>query len=219
MAAMKIPRHVRFFTALAIGAAAFALGGSLGPWSFTTWSQRTVLAGDVFFAAYLCQTAVFVARLDAEALRRHAEADDEGLPLIVLITVSAVVISVGSIMLLRQEAGRMSATSQLLTIAGVALGWLTLHTVGAFHYASLFYRWRARNKGDGGLEFPGKLTSPDIWDFLYFALVIGMTAQVSDVVVTGRIMRRNVLGHSVIAFAYNTAILALAVSVVASGPG
>ena len=51
-----------------------------------------------------------------------------------------------------------------------------------------------------------------IWDFLYFSFTIGMTAQVSDVVVTAGGLRRVVLLHSIGAFFYNTVILALAVN-------
>ncbi|MFD1809390.1 DUF1345 domain-containing protein [Gemmobacter lanyuensis] len=49
-------------------------------------------------------------------------------------------------------------------------------------------------------------------DFLYFSFTIGMTAQVSDVVVERPGLRRLVLAHGVVSFFYNTVILALAVN-------
>ena len=57
-----------------------------------------------------------------------------------------------------------------------------------------------------------RTTAPEPWDFLYFAFVIGMTAQTSDVTIATPRMRRVVLAHSVAAFFYNTVILALAVN-------
>ena len=60
----------------------------------------------------------------------------------------------------------------------------------------------------GGLGFPGK-EAPDYWDFLYFAFVIGMTEQVSDVAVRSRLMRRTVLAHGLLSFVFNFALLAL----------
>jgi uncharacterized membrane protein len=57
---------------------------------------------------------------------------------------------------------------------------------------------------------------PGIWDFLYFSFTVGMTAQVSDTVVTSGSVRRMVLGHAVLSFFYNTVILALAVNAAAS---
>ena len=63
----------------------------------------------------------------------------------------------------------------------------------------------------GGLDFPGG--PPAEMDFAYFAFTLGMTFQTSDVTIVSAEMRRVALGHAVIAFAFNTVILALAVSV------
>ena len=69
------------------------------------------------------------------------------------------------------------------------------------------------------LGVPGSLTftggPPDDADFAYFAFGIGMTFQVPDVKVTCREMRRSVLFHQIISFAYNTTILALIINLVA----
>ncbi|MGA8576189.1 MAG: DUF1345 domain-containing protein [Candidatus Cybelea sp.] len=96
----------------------------------------------------------------------------------------------------------------------VALGWMLIHTVFSFRYAHLYYRDHDRDKeSDRGLMFPGK-DEPDYMDLAYFSFVIGMTFQVSDVQITSKGIRRFVLGHALISFAYNTAILALVVNVV-----
>ncbi len=93
-----------------------------------------------------------------------------------------------------------------MALVSLPLGWATIHTLVAFHYAFLHYR----TKGEG-FAFPGK-GAPDAWDFLYASFTIGMTAQVSDVEVTTRPLRRAVLVHGVASFFYNTGILALAVN-------
>jgi uncharacterized membrane protein len=64
------------------------------------------------------------------------------------------------------------------------------------HYAHEFYD----QSGVGGLAFPSGAEEPDYWDFVYFALVIGMTSQVSDVGIT----------------TFNAALLALTVNIAAS---
>ena len=51
-----------------------------------------------------------------------------------------------------------------------------------------------------------------MWDFLYFSVVLGMTAQTSDVQIEGRRMRRTSLVHSIVSFFYNTVIVALSVN-------
>ncbi|HZU88183.1 MAG TPA: DUF1345 domain-containing protein, partial [Stellaceae bacterium] len=66
----------------------------------------------------------------------------------------------------------------------------------------------------GGLDFPGEDTRPDFADFVYFSLVIGMTCQVSDVQITGRTMRHLATLHGVLAFLFNTVILAITVNLV-----
>ena len=98
----------------------------------------------------------------------------------------------------------------------VVLSWLFLNIMFALHYAHGFY-------GDfgekhSGLEFPDT-PKPDYWDFAYFAIVIGMTFQVSDVQISSRYLRRVALLHSVIAFFFNVFIIAITVNIVAGMGG
>ena len=202
----ELNRHGRFIAALACGLLAFALGGRLG-----TWELRFMVAGNLFFFSYLVLSGAFLAKATSEHLRRQAAEADEGLPLILLATGGAVVVSLGAIYLLLIEGAAAAPVSGALAVAGIPLGWLTLHTLASFHYANLFYAPRADGSAPGGLAFPGT-DEPGPWDFLYFAFVIGMTAQVSDVPVKSRSLRRTVLAHSVGSFFYNTVILALAVN-------
>jgi len=88
----------------------------------------------------------------------------------------------------------------------------------ALHYAHIYYDSAGHDSGDGvlgGLDFPGE-REPDYWDFVYFAFVIGMTCQVSDVQVTARKLRHLVTAQGIIAFFYNTTVVALAVSIAAN---
>ncbi|MEO8810223.1 MAG: DUF1345 domain-containing protein [Rhodanobacter sp.] len=94
----------------------------------------------------------------------------------------------------------------------VVLSWLFLNTMFAIHYAHGFYG--DYGEKHTGLEFPDT-PEPDYWDFAYFAIVIGMTFQVSDVQITSRYLRRVALLHSVIAFFFNVFIIAITVNIVA----
>jgi uncharacterized membrane protein len=103
-------------------------------------------------------------------------------------------------------------------VATVFLSWVAMHVIYAVHYAHVFYDPAERSGADkvrGGLEFPGE-KEPHYWDFVYFSFVIGMTCQVSDVQVTARDMRHFVTAQGIIAFFYNTVVVALAVNVAAS---
>ena len=103
----------------------------------------------------------------------------------------------------------------MICIAGMALSWFLVHTVFAFRYGHLYYGDDEDEPANhaAGLEFP-KEPAPDYLDFAYFAFVIGMTFQVSDVEISSRRLRRLVLFHGIISFLFNTVILALSISVI-----
>lgn len=194
-------RHGRFLIALALGAAVVTLAAGAMP-----LPERGLVAFDVFALSYLALTYWGVGRVTSSVLRRKAETDDEGMPLIVLLTMGAVGASIVAIWLVLDGRG-VTAAEMVLALSAVPLGWAVVHTVAAFHYAHLHYSPDAACR----LDFPDEVT-PEIWDFLYFAFVIGMTAQTSDVTIASVRMRRAVLAHSVASFFYNTVILALAVN-------
>jgi uncharacterized membrane protein len=103
----------------------------------------------------------------------------------------------------------------ILALLTVVLSWLLMHAVFGLRYAHNFYGDSDTDaqKHAEGLRFPGELR-PDYRDFAYFSYVIGMTCQVSDVAVTSREMRRLVLLHGILSFAFNTVILALTINTV-----
>ena len=55
-----------------------------------------------------------------------------------------------------------------------------------------------------------------IADFLYYSFVIGCACQTGDVATVSPAMRHLTLVHGIVAFAFNTAILALTINVGAS---
>ena len=175
---------------------------------------RIVIGGEIFFATFLIATALFALNLDADHLRKGASIEDEAIWVIVLIVLASICVSLSAIFSLLNGSAKHDPLHLGLSLLGVPLGWLTLHTVLAFHYAHLFYMPAVRRrKGAGGLEFPGT-KEPTVWDFLYFSFTVGMTAQVSDVQVTDEQQRKLVLWHGIVSFFYNTGLLALAVNVV-----
>ena len=108
--------------------------------------------------------------------------------------------------------------SLILSITSVVCSWILIHTVFTSHYAHLYYTCKTDEEIDkehrGGLDFPNQ-KSPDFRDFAYFSFVIGMTFQVSDVVVTSGLIRRRVLLHGLISFVFNTIIIAVSINIIA----
>lgn len=201
-----VRHHGPFYGAILVGILVWILAWKLG------WQVPPILGGDTFFVIYLAFAAAVRVRMTPDDLRRHASEEDEGILVIVLLAAAAIVFSLTAIFVLLREGGEPSLWGLICAIASVPLGWLTLHTIAAFHYAHLYYT-PAEPRGDaGGLQFPGD-EEPGAWDFLYYSFVVGMTAQVSDVAVLTRHMRRLTLAHGVVSFFYNTVLIALAVNV------
>ena len=139
---------------------------------------------------------------------------DDGRFLILLVTALGAFASIAAIVFELGAAHRGGPELILATVT-IALSWAMVHTTFALHYAHDYYR----GAQPGGLAFPGadaKGEEPDYWDFVYFSFVIGMTAQVSDVGVTDKTIRRTATAHGIISFIFNTALLALMVNIAAS---
>ena len=94
----------------------------------------------------------------------------------------------------------------------MVLSWAFTHTIFALHYAHEFYGEHLRKSG---LKFPGD-GQPDYWDFVYFAFVIGMTFQVSDVAITHKSIRRTVVAHGALSFFFTAAIISVTVNIAAN---
>lgn len=103
--------------------------------------------------------------------------------------------------------------SLIIALSGMFLSWFLVHTTFSMRYAHLFYGDNVDGKGTG-LDFPGN-DAPDFIDFAYFSFVLGMTFQVSDVEISSRQIRRLSLLHSLIAFIFNTVIVALTINALA----
>ena len=205
-----LKHHARFYGAALIGALV---------WAVLAWAGsplQTVVAGDAFFASYLVSTALLALRVTPDDMRKRASYEDEGILLIALLTLGAVSLSLTGIFVLLDETESFDTKRFVLVIAGVPLGWFTLHTIAAFRYAHLYYTRAHRGHDARGLEFPGT-EEPTSWDFLYYSFVVGMTAQVSDIRVMTPSMRRLTLTHAIVSFFFNTVLLALAVNIAAKG--
>jgi uncharacterized membrane protein len=61
--------------------------------------------------------------------------------------------------------------------------------------------------------FPANADS-DYWDFLSCLPVVAMTAQVSDVQITGKTVRRMTPLHGILWFFFNVTVVALTVNIV-----
>lgn len=171
---------------------------------------RLLVAWDTSIALYLGLAFWTFAHTGTAHIRRNAIIQDDGRFLILVITAVAAFASLGAIVF-ELGSGQRQPWQLALATFTIALSWAAIHTTFALHYAHEYYR----GAQSGGLTFPGE-DHPDYWDFVYFSFVIGMTAQVSDVAIADRLIRRTATAHGVTAFLFNTALLALMVNIAAS---
>jgi uncharacterized membrane protein len=211
----KMPKAVRLvyarprtFFAVALGIVAFFLLPSS-----LRLVTRLLIGWDSFVTVYIVLVTIMMGRSTLATIRHMAALQDDGRYLIPLLTALGAFASLAAIVFELGQANHKPAELMFATLT-VALSWAAVHTGFALHYAHEYYR----GSKPGGLQFPSgdKDEHADYWDFVYFSFVIGMTAQVSDVGITDKSIRRTVTAHGIISFVFNTALLALMVNIAAS---
>jgi uncharacterized membrane protein len=146
------------------------------------------------------------------SMQQRAERQREGRWVVLWISLAVALATLVALSLGLHSKNGGATLQVLLSVSTIVLVWVFVNTMFTLHYAHDFY-----DKHDSmqpGLVFPGA-EAPDYWDFMYFAFVLGMTFQVSDVQITSRTMRRYALLHSVLAFFFNVVIIALMVNIIA----
>ncbi len=210
-------RHIRarprLFASLAVGLAVALLIPGIG-----SATLRAVIGWDCGTALFLGLTIAMAARATRVSMRYRAELEDEARWVFLALVAGAAFFSMFAILGIMREAkaagGGVMAIETVVAGITILLSWLFAHTVFAVHYAHDYFNDLAESRPPG-LDFPSEHDDPDYWDFLYFSFVVGMTAQVSDVRVLTRRWRRLVLAHGILAFLFNTVVLALSINLLA----
>ncbi|MEG1451929.1 DUF1345 domain-containing protein [Brevundimonas sp.] len=214
------PRIVRLHVALWLGLAVMASVLAIEPASWN-WPARLAVAWDSGVAAFLLLTLFRMtrARTISDIHARASEMDQAGsgvLPLSLLAAAASVFV----IVYMAASGGKPTAFDAILTIATIALSWLFVQVIFTLHYTHEFYApdtsGPATSGPDGtrdrkGLIFPSE-EEASYWDFLHFALIIGVANQTADVQISTARMRRIATVHSLLSWLFNTVILALAVN-------
>jgi uncharacterized membrane protein len=156
---------------------------------------------------------------DASCMKKRAIGHDEGRHIMLVLTVLAAVASVvGLAVELSTAKGQLGGGWRVALAAGtVVLSWLFVQVAFAMHYAHVYFLAEEGSpQHQGGLDFGYGAEEPDYWDFVHFAIVIGATSQTADIVFKSKEMRRVGTLHSLVAFGFNTAILATMINLAAN---
>jgi len=100
-----------------------------------------------------------------------------------------------------------------IALAGVTVlsSWAFIQVMFALHYAHDYYADACHGR-TAGLQFPDP-EPPDYGDFFYFSSVIGTSGQTADVSFVTKGMRRIGSVHCILAYLFNTTVLALLINI------
>ena len=187
-------------------------------------STQCIMTWDVFALSVLGLAWLTILTTPPEKLRARAQKQDLSHILIfvfVVVAAFAGLFAVGFLYINKTVVVERSHffIHLLMSLVAVICSWMLVHTVFGLRYAHSYYGDPDGPAGPishaGGLQFPGD-REPDYVDFAYFSFTIGMTFQVSDVVITSRDLRKLVLVHGMLSFGFNTVILALTLNTVSA---
>jgi uncharacterized membrane protein len=210
--------HPRLFLGIVVGVAAYLLF----PQSYHL-ATRLLIGWNIGTWFYFLTTGWLIRRATPESIKRHAKDSDEGRFFILGLTSLAAFAAIGAIVaqlaIVQDLSGTIKGLHIALAGATILSAWFFIHLTYALHYAHEYFDEYFEHPDPpaserGGLRFPGS-DEPDYFDFLYFSYGIGVASQTADVEITSREMRRVALFHCVLAFFFNSAVLAFTINIAA----
>ncbi len=178
------------------------------------WITRLTLAWNVGALLYLALALHMMFGSSHERMRTRALQQNEGrlilLGMVVMSALTCLAAIVAELALAKTAQGSLRYAHIGLAALTMASSWGFTQIMFALHYAHDYYVADLKNQ-TGGLDFPGG-HAPDYGDFLYLACVIGTSGQTADVSFTSRAQRRVGLVHCVLAFFFNTTVVALMIN-------
>lgn len=197
-------------------AAVIGLGAGLGAPAIPLLAAHPLLTGwDAGALVYLALLWRLFLTAGEQDIRDRAERQDDGAGIVLLVVAAAILASLGGIVmtLLNPDPNHEAMTPVVVAVT-LATGWALMHSVFVPHYAHRhFAAVAARPKS--GIGFPGDAPGSYL-DFAYLAFTIGATFQVSDNTIGSTKLRNLVTAHALAAYVYNTAILAVGISLLAN---
>ena len=211
----QIHARPRIFIASAVGV---AVGFSLPLDVASHLVTRFLIAWNVGTFLYVLLAAIMMVRSSNHHMRRRAQLQDDGqltiLLFVVISSIASLVAIGGELAVVKDMHGLLKIAHISLAGATVLSSWAFIQVMFALHYAHDYYAAASLGR-PVGLQFPED-EQPDYGDFFYFAAVIGTSGQTADVSFVSKSMRRIGSIHCILAYLFNTTVLALLINIGAS---
>ena len=215
----RILRQVRARPRLFIATAIAVVVGLFLPTAVASHSvTRWLIAWNTGTGLYVLLAAIMMIRSSSHHMRHRAQLQDDGqLAILSLVVVSAIasVVAIGAeLAVVKDMHGFIKGVHIALAGVTVLSSWAFIQVMFALHYAHEYYAAACHGR-PAGLQFPDD-EQPDYGDFFYFASVIGTSGQTADVSFVSKPMRRIGSLHCILAYLFNTTVLALLINIGAS---
>jgi uncharacterized membrane protein len=211
----KLRGRPRLFIAVILGMITML---TVPDWLAQHTATRLIIGWNVTTCLYLVLGSIMMLRSSNTQIQRRARIQDDGKWLILSFVVAASIIGLVAIVqelaIIKDIKGELRYAHIALAVLTIVSSWAFTHMMFGLHYAHEYYVASATGQ-KLGLEFPGD-EKPDYGDFMYFAFVIGTSGQTADVSFSSKAMRRIGLLHCILAFGFNTTVLALTINIAAS---
>ena len=181
-------------------------------------STRVILTWDAACLWFIAASLIGMSGMEGRDIRLRAARQDDGRGMIlglVLLSSAASLAAVGlELSEAKNDHGLFKTLRVMLAFGTVSLSWFVTQLIFATHYAHEYYTKSDADPAPairGGLKFP-EGGEPDYWDFLHFSVIIGVASQTADIAFDSRRLRRIGTVHSLLAFAFNTVVVALTIN-------
>lgn len=212
-------RLIRARPRVFIAAAVVVLVGIFLPPDIARHSvTRWLIAWNCGTLLYVLLATTMMIRSGTRHMQRRAQLQDDGqlilLALVVITTVASLAAIAGELAAVKDAHGLLKVLHAGLAGITVLSSWAFIQVMFTLHYAHDYYGAVCSGR-KAGLQFPDD-EAPDYGDFFYFAAIIGTSGQTADVSFVSKQMRRIGSLHCILAYLFNTTVLALLINIGAS---
>lgn len=180
---------------------------------------RWLIAWNTLTILYVVTASIMMARSTANQMCHRARLQDNGqVVILAMVALSAIasLAAIGSeLAVVRDLHGAVKTGHVALTGLTVLSSWAFIQVTFALHYAHDYYA-AVDQARPPGIRFPGHEERPTYGDFFYFSAIIGTSGQTADVPFATKAMRRIGTMHCILAYLFNTVVLALLINIAAS---